>query len=278
MQSPYPSRLAHLTLAALGLAAGLAQAQFPLQNMGPQRLGMAYDFLTSGQDITRQNVGSQTSAHRLLIGYAPIPYAGLTLGLGIADFTTEPSDGLRPFEGRYGFSPSMGLRLATPAFVQEQLRVVGGATGQYLWNKDGQGLTYNTLVVDPDLGLQYSPFVFVDLGLGGRLHFVDGEIRSPRTANLSLFANEAVLRGYLSATVKTPAEGAFLTVDLDLSPSTDANWSRGPVEAAIHVTLGAVVGWRNREPKAVPRSPYFPNYRDLKERQEQMSDQLEAED
>ncbi len=262
---------------AMSLTCVLSQAQFPIQSMGHERLGLAYNLMASGQNITRQNVPSQQMAHQLAVGYAPIPYVGLILGLGIARFETEPSNSAGAFRGKNGLSPTAALQLATPAFLRGVLRVTADLSVQYLSSEDNQSLNYNAMVVDPALGLQLSPLGFLDLRLGGRLHMVDGHIDLPRSNASSTFANGTTGRGYIGFLVKTPAEGAFFAVDLDFSPETDANWSHGPVEATVRASIGTVLGWRSREPKVVPRNPYFPNYKELKDRQEQMSDELQSD-
>lgn len=266
-----------LAALAMSLACGLSQAQFPIQSMGLERLGLGYNLMAAGQNITRQNVPSQQLAHQLAVGYAPIPYAGLILGLGMARFETEPSNTAGAFRGKYGFSPSATLQLATPAWLRGVLRVTADVSLQYLSSDDKQNLNYNAMVVDPAFGLQLSPLGFLDLRLGGRYHIVNGHIDLPRSNASSTFSNGTSGRGYFGFLVKTPAEGAFFAVDLDFSPDTDANWSHGPVEATVRATVGTVLGWRSREPKVVPRNPYFPNYKELKDRQEQMSDELQSD-
>lgn len=267
-----------LALSALAsLMATPAFAQFPIQNMGSNRLGLAYDLAFVGQNITERNVASQQTGHSLSLAYAPIPYAGLVLGLGMARFHTAAQAPTRAFEGGYAFSPSLGLRLVTPGFIQETFYVIGGVQTQYFNSEDKNGLGYSAFVINPDLGLMVSPFHFFDLRLGGRLHVVNGDINAPRNATPSPFSNETVVRGYLGMTLKTPTEGAFLSIDVDLSPESDANWSRGPIESALRITMGTVLGWKSREPKVTPRNPYFPQYRDLKDRQEQMSDELQSD-
>jgi hypothetical protein len=273
----YP--FAPLALALVGFS-GLshqAYAQFPMQNMGLNRLGIGYSFLASGQNITQQKTPSQQLAHHLLVGYTPVPYVGLVLGMGVADFQTEPTATTGAFRGGFGFSPMAGLRLATPAWVQNMLRVTAGFSAQYLQSDDVNGLSYNAFILDPDLGLQLSPLGFLNIQVGGRFHLVDGTIEPPHGAKSSAFSNGTTARGYLGATLKTPSEGAFFSIDLDLSPDADANWSHGPVESTIRITMGTVLGWRSREPKVSPNNPYFPNYRELKDRQEQMSDQLQSD-
>jgi hypothetical protein len=274
---PLMKKIIPVACTVITLAAASAAAQFPIQNMGMNRLGLAYDLAFAGQNITEQNVPSQQSTHSLSLGYAPIPYAGLTLGLGIARFQTESTGPSRAFDGRYAFSPSLGLRLVSPGFIHETFYVIGGVYTQYFNSEDKNGLGYSAFVVNPDLGLMISPFNFFDLRLGGRLHVLNGDIDVPRASSTSPFSNETVARGYLGVTLKTPAEGAFLSIDVDLSPESDANWSRGPVESTLRITMGTVLGWKSREPKATPRNPYFPNYRDLKDRQEQMSDELQSD-
>ncbi len=268
--------LAWVAAVTHGLALA-ALAQFPMQNMSANRIALAYDLATSGQNITARNTPSQQMSHRLSLAYAPVPYAGLALGLGVARFETQPDDAIPAFNGKYGFSPSLTLRLATPGLFKDLLRVTASAQTQYFSSADPNRLSYSGFLIAPDLGLMISPYDFVDISLGGRLHVINGDMEAVRQNISSPFSNETVMRGYFGLLLKTPSEGAFLSLEADISPNADANWSQGPVESSLRISIGSVLGWKSREPKAMPRDLYFPNYRDLKDRQQEMSDQMQAD-
>jgi hypothetical protein len=266
-----------LATVAMVMSAFQVNAQYPIQNMGSHRLAVDYTAEASGQNITSQNTPSEQSSHRMHLSYAPIPYAGVSLGFGVSQFETEPSQSSTAFRGKFGFSPSLGIRLASPGMVRDALRITLSSDFQYFSSEDKNHLTYSGFLVTPDLGLIVSPYNFFDLHLGGRLQVLDGSMQPASTSASSPFSNETLARGYFGLTLKTPTEGAFLSIDLSMSPETDADWSNGPIESTVRISMGTVLGWKSREPKATPRNPYFPNYKALKDRQEAMSDEMQSD-
>lgn len=265
---------------ALCLCAGTipakAQSLFPAQNMGAKSLGLSYTYGLVGQNITEAETPSHESHHLVSIGYAPIPYAGVEAGLGLSRFSVDPQNQVR-FKGNYGLSPSLGIYCNTPSFAGDMLRVTAGAKASFFKSEDDRGYSYSTSIVKPGLGLVFSPNEFVDLALGARLHLMQGLMNSSRMQAEIEFANSDIFRGYFAFIVKTPFERAFLQVDLDLSPSVDADWSDGPREASIGLSFGTLLGWKGKStsPEKTDLPTYFPAYPEMKDRQKKMAEELE---
>src|SRR4051812_48304023 len=104
----------------LGLLA-VARAEFPLESMAPNRLGLQYGFALRGQDITSQDVPSHEVLHTLSLGYAPIPYLEFEAGIGADQLSVDRYGGAR-FSGGYGLSPLIGATAATPSLF-DMLRI-----------------------------------------------------------------------------------------------------------------------------------------------------------
>jgi len=254
-----------------------ARAQFPAQDMGPTRLGVAYEFLLQGQDITRENVGSEQVLHGLKLGYAPVPYVTVGLGMGISRFETSPY-GAGRFEGEYGFCPSFFLDLASPGFLQNIVRATLGVNALYLSSEDKNGLNYSAFIVDPSLGLKISALTYLDIDFGGRLHLVEGTIQSRSGTTNQSFSNGEAVRGYGAITLKSPYERVFIRFEGDVSPGFDANWSNGPIESSLRLTVGGILGWKGKQQAVARPSPYFPNYREMKARQDVLVDEIEGQE
>lgn len=271
--------LACLSGLALGLALALvpsARAEFPVENMDPQSLGIQYGLGFRGQDITKAAVPSHETMHMLSLAYSPVPYVSMEAGLGIDRYSVDPSNQVS-FHGDYGISPAFGLSLYSPALV-EILRLTAGDKALFLNSEDSRGYRYSGFISSPFLGLLVAPSGYVDITAGARLLLTDGTMSGPNSAaSGSAFANQTALRGYLSVTLKSPLERAFLTLDLDASPNLDSDWSNGPKEASVGVAFGAMLGWSSHAASSAKRdtSRYFPAYPEMKSKQDKMAEEIE---
>ena len=256
-------------LAALAVA---ARAEFPLDAMAPNRLGIQYGFAFRGQDITSRDVPSHEIIHTLDLGYAPIPYLEFEAGLGIDRFSVDRYGGAR-FTGDYGLAPSFGVIAASPSLLG-LVRISGGGRFLYLDSEDDRGYAYSGFVSSPFLSVILSPSAYFNAEAGARGHMIAGSMQGPAGPARD-FSNRETVRGFVSLTVKSPSEFAFFTLDADFSPSAEADWSGGPREASIGVSFGTLLGWKTKpaETKAAPT--YFPAYPDLKERQKKMAEDLQ---
>ncbi|HLP42913.1 MAG TPA: hypothetical protein VK465_15495, partial [Fibrobacteria bacterium] len=168
------------------LLAPLVQAQVPVQEMDARSMSVGYAFGLRGQNITGAQIPSHEVAHRLVLGYAPVPYASLQAGVGLERFAVDPTR-QADFDGDYNLSTSFGAALHSPAFAADILRANGGVDFQTFRSEDG-AYRYRGLVTNPFLGLVASPTAFLDAAVGARLHFVDGTMEAPRKEDQT-FAN-----------------------------------------------------------------------------------------
>jgi hypothetical protein len=255
----------------LFFAAG-AHAEFPLESMTPNQLGLQYGFAFRGQDITSKDVPSHEILHTLGLGYSPLPYLGLEAGVGADQLSVDRYNGAR-FSGGYGLSPTFGAILASPALFG-LARVDAGGRFLYLNSEDDRGFKYTGLVSSPFISIVLSPSAYFNAEAGARGHFIDGSMQAPGGGE-QVFSNRQTVRGFVSFTLKSPADFAFLTLDADFSPEASSDWSGGPREASIGVSFGTLLGWKAKpqETKSAPAN--FPAYPEMKEKQKQMAEELE---
>lgn len=257
---------------ALLLSAAAARAQYPVQDMDRYSLGIGYTLAFRGADITKAAVPSHEMLHVVSVAYAPVPYLSLQAGAGFDRFSVDPYNQAE-FQGSYGFSPAFGIAAYTP-FLADILRASAGTQMVYLNSSDDRGFRYSGFIGNPFLGLIVSPSTYLDLAFGGRAHIIDGTMSAPRGAADQSFSNKETWRGYLSVTLKTPSEGAFLTFDADMSPSFSSDWSSGPREATLGVSFGAILGWKKHGNPNGEKSNYFPAYSEMKEKEKKMEEEI----
>ncbi len=261
---------------AVTLLAATAFAEFPVQDMDVRALGLQYGLTFRGENITKAATPGHETAHALTLAYAPVPYAVLEAGIGVDKFEVESVQSpakTTAFSGDYGIAPSFGLSLYTPP-VADMLRATLGVKTLFLNSSDAKGYTYSGFLHAPFLGLTLAPSGYFCVGVGMRAVYLDGTMEGPGT-NLA-FSNGQLFRGYLSVTLKSPAERAFLTLDLDASPDIDADWSNGPREASVAISFGAMLGWKpHPNAAAIDSSAYFPAYPEMKAKAKKMAGEIE---
>jgi hypothetical protein len=248
-------------------------AAIPVQDMTPYSLGIAYCGMLRGQLITDQDIPSHELLQSFQLNYAPIPYVLLTAGVGVTRFTVNEYLG-KSFTGRYGIAPSLGLALFTPAFAERVLKVTAGIGILYLNSADKYKNAYRGPVLDPNLGLIIMPNAIMNLELGLKGHFIAGSMINGRTGAISSsFSNRNVARGYVSFMLHSPSEGAYLSIDADASPEFTTEWSKGPYEASVGVSVGYFL--KHEIPGNTKNfDTYFPDYDSLKARQDEMNDEI----
>ncbi len=264
-------------LFGLGLSLGLIlvpelRAEFPVEDMDSHSLGIQYGFALRGQNITHAEIPSHETLHLLSLAYAPVPYASLEAGIGIDQLAVDPVNHFG-FHGDFGISPTLGFSLFSPALL-DLLRVTTGSKALFLQSEDAYGYRYSGWINNPFLGLLVSPSSFVNVAAGARMVLIDGKMRTPIGAEKP-FANGNMLRGYLSVTLKSPGEKVFLTLDVDMSPSVNADWSKGPQEASVGIAFGAALGGKAHNSISADSSRYFPAFPDMKKRQDKMAGEIE---
>ncbi|MBF0431186.1 MAG: hypothetical protein HQK83_07915 [Fibrobacteria bacterium] len=261
-----------IILAAL-LMCSVVLAQFPAQDMENKTLGTSISASLRGQDITSESVPSHENNVMWNFGYAPVPYVLLYGGVGFDKLTVDEFNN-RKFTGNFGFSPLLGISAYTP-MLANFLRLTAGVSGFYFNSQDNSDFKYSGFTFNPKLGAIFSIGDYVDLGAGGKLHWIEGTMRQGTDNNGAFFSNENLFRFYTNLMIKSVYERVFLNVDFDISPGMSKDWTRGPSEASIGVSIGVLLDWKERKDETKQDPLYFESYKELKKKQKKMQDDLE---
>ena len=245
-----------------------AAAGVPVQDLSLTSLGLDYTGMWRGEQITLKAVAAHENVQLLNFRYAPLPYVAVSLGAGVAGYSVDTCDG-KQFKGGYGMTPSFGIDLYSPFLLNKLLRVTAGVKGYYLYtkNKDKSWL-YSGTFVNPSAGIIFSASDRVDIEVGGRGLYIFGEMGKTDDAS-SGFSNNETGRGYLTILLHSPSERAYFALDLDASPNISADWTKGPAEASIGVTLGFIISKKKEKADAKTNVDY-PGYKEMQKKMEEM--------
>jgi len=251
-----------------------AHAEFPVDDMDSYSLGLQYGLTFRGENITQKSVPAHEVVHTLSLAYAPIQYLSLEAGLGLDALSVESNNQTR-FNGAFGFAPNFGISVFSPKIL-DMLKFSLGSKSNYLNSQDDAGFQYTALSTNSFLSAIVSPIPYVSASVGARLFLMDGTMTSPGSISTGsrAFSNQNILRGFFAVTIKSPRDGAFVTFDLDASPSLDSDLSHGPREASIGIAFGAVIGHKRTQIASADSSKYFSGFDELKAKQNKMAEDL----
>ncbi len=268
-----------MCIVCLGATAVLAKT--PVRLLSSTSLGIEYICLWRGQNITEADVRSHEQIQQLAFNYAPFEYLQFLIGLGMDRFSVDTYNQAR-FSGKYGFSFAAGGYLNTPAIKvdgKDILRVTGGCDLLFLNSKDKDNdyYKYSGPVINPHVGLLAMIGPYFDLEAGVKWHFIDGKMQNTDTDEESSFSNRETIRGYFNLTLASNA-GAYARFNFDVSPETTRNWKDGPGEASIGFAVGFVMKTQRKPIEKKAKSKYFPEYENMKEKQDAMIEELGDKD
>ena len=256
------------------LAAALCVAGAPSQDFSINSFGLEYNGVLCGQYITEKNVPSYQQVQTVNFLYAPVQYVLFSAGIGAAKMSIDSASGMQ-FVGNYGFSPSCGLSLFTPFFLNKIVRMSGGVSVLFLNSEDRNNFAYTGTVVSPYLGLIFSAGRGVDISAGYRGHLTSGQLLNTLTSDSYNYSNRNVVRAYGTLTLHSPADGAYLSVDGDLSPKVTNTWNGGPLEASMGISVGVILHAPVRKKEKKVEDSSFPGYKDMLEKQKKMVEEIE---
>jgi hypothetical protein len=248
-------------------------AGLPVQDMTFKSLGLDYNGQWRGEQITLKAVPAHENIQLVNFHYAPLPYVMVSLGVGVAAYSVDTCNG-RQFTGDFGPSPSAGIDLYSPFFVYNMLRITAGVKANYLYSKNSaETYLYQGAFVSPGAGIIFSANDYIDIEVGGRGLLIFGQMEQAGVAP-SNFSNKERARGYLSFLFHSPSEGAYFAFDFDASPAISADWSKGPAEASLGITLGFVLS--KRKEKIDPKTDaLFPGFKEMQDREDQMKKDMD---
>jgi hypothetical protein len=250
----------------------LSFAGLPVQDFSLTSIGVDYTGLWRGETITKLTVPAHENTHHLGLRYAPVKYVAFSLGLGIANYTVDTIHQTQ-FKGSPSISPSFGFAAYSP-IIASFLRFTLNVKGYYLYceNKN-KSFLYSGPFTAPGAGVVLSLGEKVDLEAGARGIVILGEMSKSGESTANYFSNNNMARGYLTLVMHSPSEGAYCMLDFDASPSIKMDWSDGPFESSISLTLGFILRADNRFKKTGTEATY-PGYEELKKKIDKMEKEM----
>jgi hypothetical protein len=248
------------TAFALLFSNAIAWSGTPVQDMSKTTLGIDYSGLVRGEDLTKATMSGLENVHVLNVRYAPVPYVMGTIGCGMASYSVDSAKHSR-FGGGFWVTPSVGLDCYTPAFIYNLFKVTAGIKGYYLYSTNENATErYTGIFLTPGAGIVFTATRQLDLEAGARALMISGNIEREGKA-AGEFSNKEQVRGYFSLLLHSPDEGVYCDIAVDVSPSISSDWSRGPAEAGVSLSIGYLLR-KSKEDVDPKTEAAFPKYKE----------------
>ncbi|KMQ50770.1 hypothetical protein CHISP_2293 [Chitinispirillum alkaliphilum] len=264
-------RALFLALIPLLCIVSISSAAAPVSEMDRYSLGVDYTLRLTGHEIDLNQSHSKLKTHYLMFHYSPVPYLLLSLGAGTSTFSIENSADNNLFSGQRGISGAFALTLFSP-LVLDRFRAYGGVESFYI-NSSRDDHNSKGVLLTPYLSLSLRSRDFLKLESGIRYHHLLASIKGPQNSSTEV-SNLHPLRLFATVTLLS-GDGAYIALDADISKTGELEHNRTPFEGSISLRAGFVL---RHDPKFSKQREHildhFPEYHELKERQEEMAQEL----
>ena len=258
----------------LTLGATQLQAIVPLSEMSKSSLAIDYTGMWRGERITSSAVAAHENVQMAAIHYMPIPYLLITAGLGAAQFSVDEYNKLK-FTGGWTIAPSFGVSGFSPKFFT-MITGTAGIEGYYLYDPNkANTFLYQGAFTNFKAGLLFSFNDNVSLEIGEHDLVIFGEMGHVKDSASLYFSNKYNMRTYLSLLLTTPSENVYCSINFDASPKFGLDWSKGPQESSIGITLGFILRASTFKIKAADTQTEFPEFKGMEEKQHEMEKTVE---
>lgn len=211
----------------------------------------------------------ETRAH-----YAPWPFIGVFLGGGL-DYARILWGQDPVFSGTVSIAPSVGLSLSSPRLLADRVRAAAQAKVSLLSAQSRDDQSYRETRVEGDLGLYIAPVSFLEVGFGGSLNVVDGELKSASGSAVSYGVVDP-LSIFAALGVQSEGNGVFMRTGVSIPVGALSDGPDAVDEISVRVAMGHTIRKRSQLDSKVERiDTRQDDIKRLKARIEQMEDELE---
>lgn len=223
----------------------------PMSDFGPKQFALTASFDHNG--LLLYDDGSPSILNTVGLGAEYAPWRMIQLGvfLGATEFDIAVPESRKndprafAFNSDYNFSGGASIKLASPRFAGESLRLVAYGSGQWVQAKDSFGNERFGLYYQAGGSLQWSPIPRLTLVLGGEYHALDGTQKNSAGRELP-FGLEGLTpveagRGLVGVEYVMPQKNRpFFNVSL--RPTGNIGWNEklGIQGASLSVTFGVM--------------------------------------
>jgi hypothetical protein len=222
-----------------------------MSDFGPKQVAISASFDHSGLFLYDDASPSILNSVGFGAEYAPWRMIQIGVFAGAAEFDIGVPESRRDdprafaFNSDYGFTGGGSLKLATPRFAKESLRLVVYGSAQWIQAQDGYSNERLGLYYQSGGSLQWSPISSMTLVLGGEYHTLDGTQKNGTGAKqgfgLEGLTAAEYLRGLIGIEYVMPQKNRPF-VNISVRPTGGLGWDDklGVQGGSISVTFGVM--------------------------------------
>lgn len=232
-------------LSDLVLASNLAN---PAVNIPEARIAIGASYHLGGYTLSNKAIASLWNRVHSRLEYAPLKYLSLGVELGATQIDVDQfingSDTVPVFQGKFGFSGGALLKLSTPAFLHDYLKITGITKASFFSSKNRHNALYKGIDGVGIVGIQFHIPRFGYITTGPLIHVIDGTNRS-YTGEENYYSNLNNIRGWIAIDIfprlkEITSNKPFVSIEFSMSPEIDCS-RRIPIqEFSVSISVGSV--------------------------------------
>ncbi len=227
------------------LASNLAS---PAVSIPEARIAISASYHLGGYTLTNKAIASLWNRVYSRLEYSPLKFLSIGVEFGATqidvDQFTINSDTVPIFQGKFGFSGGALLKVSSPAFLHDYLKITGITKASFFSSKNEHNALYKGIDGAGIIGMQFHIPRFGYISTGPLVYVIDGTNKS-YTGKENYYSNLNNIRGWIAIDFfprfnEITSNKPFVSLEFSMSPEIDFS-RRIPVqEFSVSISIGSV--------------------------------------
>jgi len=227
------------------LASNLAS---PAVTIPEARIAISASYHLGGYTLTNKAIASLWNRVTSRLEYSPLKFLSLGVEFGATqidvDQFTVNSDTVPVFQGKFGFSGGALLKLSSPAFLHDYLKITGITKASFFSSKNEHNALYKGIDGIGIIGIQFHIPRFGYITTGPLVYVIDGTNRS-YTGKENYYSNLNNIRGWIAIDFfpkikDITSNKPYFSLEFSMSPEIDFSRRIPLQEFSVSISIGSV--------------------------------------
>jgi hypothetical protein len=238
-----------LALFAIVFTVNAANLADPTVILPEARIALAASYDLGGYTITNDSVPCLMNRIHGSLTWSPFSFLNIGIDAGASQMDvagdTTSRDTIGIFNGNYGFSGGLHVKLGSRFFYDGLVRIIAIGQATYFSTTNKDGAVYSGKDGVGTVGLQFHVPHFCYVSAGPQLYLIMGENKSYNSAVQHKYSNINNLRGWLAIDYFPTEKGLssnklFLSIEVSVSPKVAFD-KRAPLqECGFSISFGSI--------------------------------------
>lgn len=220
----------------------------PAVNIPQARIAISASYHLGGYTLCNNAIASLWNRVHSRLEYSPLNFLSLGVEFGVTQIDVDRfingPDTFPVFQGKFGFSGGAILKLSTPAFLHDYLKITTITKASVFSSKNKYSALYKGIDGAGVIGIQFHIPRFGYITTGPLVYVIDGTNRS-YNGKTNYYSNLNNIRGWIAIDFfprikEITSNKPFISLEFSMSPEIDYS-RRIPVqEFSLSISIGSV--------------------------------------